>query len=156
MIVDHIHIFFSIFQASSFWVETILIIPSRHKVSVKHKKTNKTNEAEQNADFFFILFVSAEKLIWRTSRIRQSLHLNRQPNMPQTSIRRTKKMFIFGMLKYDFLDFYSLFPFFVLFSWEIGMWKLWNLSKFQRRCVKISYISKFVMSQKQIFNFYIV
>ena len=30
---------------------------------MKHKKTNKTNEAEQNADLFFILFVSEEKLI---------------------------------------------------------------------------------------------
>ena len=37
-----------------------------------------------------------------------------------------EKMFIFGMLKYDFLDFYILFPFFVLFSWEIVNREIWQ------------------------------
>ena len=78
-------IFVSLFLTFLSSTKTILIIPLRQKVSMKQKKTNKTDEAEQNADLFFILFVSEEKLIWRTSKTLQSLHLNRQPNMPQTS-----------------------------------------------------------------------
>jgi len=60
-IVDHITISFSLFQTFLVREDAIFDYALRHKVSMKNKRTNKSNEAEQNADLFS--FVSAEKLI---------------------------------------------------------------------------------------------